>query len=190
MSRWFLVWVMFIAATCLGALQISQEAATIAVALVDEIQTTEPVILQVDAGEWTSSLEQELLSRLLAKGMDVRMNAASSASPEPDSLANTPNLAAYGIDRALLLKIGLNLKWEQRSSTGFFSYHSQRVPVYSFTTSQISLPGWRIVKQTSYDFYRPNNQQTDNSGLRLKWFEPLIASAAIVSLIFLLWNFN
>jgi len=190
MSRWFLVWVMFITATFLGAVQVSQEAATIAGALVDEIQTREPVILQVDAGEWTTPLEQELLSQLLAKGMDVRMSPVGSTPSEPDSLSNPLNLAAYGIDSALLLKIGLNLKWEEHSSTGFFSYHSQRVPVYSFTASQISLPGWRIVKQSSFDFHRPNLQQTETSGLRLKWFEPLIASAAIVSLVFLLWNFN
>ena len=190
MHRWFLVWLLVIMASCMCALQVSQEAVQIAEALSAQIQTQEPLILQVDAGEWTTALEQELSARLLNQGADLRIPQMSDPALVADSLGSELNLSRYGVGSALLVRISLNLKWEEHASTGFFSYHSTRIPVYSFITSQIELPGWRLVKRSSYDFHRPAAKQTEASGLRLKWFEPLIASTAIVSMIFLLWNFN
>ncbi|MDD4310333.1 MAG: hypothetical protein PHO32_08135, partial [Candidatus Cloacimonetes bacterium] len=72
----------------------------------------------------------------------------------------------------------------------FFSYRSERQPVYSFETRQIQLPEQRLLKISAYDFVRPNSPETVASRMQFRWFEPLVAGAAIGSMIFLLWNFD
>lgn len=170
----------------LSAVQMAQEAHDIASAIAGEIQTGQPVLLELRTGEWTPALSQQLSQLLIERGFDLR--TFNQEASEPDS--GLPDLATYGLNEALLVQVDLNIKWQEKVQRNFFSYHSERHPVYSFETRQIMLPEQRLIKVSAYDFYRDSSPDTEFSRLRLRWFEPLVASAAIASMIFLLWNFD
>ena len=179
----------------LGAVQAAQEAETIAAAIAKEIQTDQPIFVDIHAGEWTAALAQNLYRLLIAKGADVRTQSQNqldpaSAFPPLDEEPGTLKLAEYNLGSAVLVQVNLNIKWQEEVNKSFFSYRSERRPVYSFETKQIKLPEQRLLKVSAYDFFRPNSPETQVSSLRLRWFEPLVAGAAIASMIFLLWNFD
>jgi hypothetical protein len=100
------------------------------------------------------------------------------------------NLNNYSISTAVLVQVTLNVKWQEQIEKNFFSYRSTRRPIYSFETKQIHLPDQRLTKVSSYDFSRADSPEREDSRLRLRWFEPLVAATAIGSMIFLLWNFD
>ncbi len=176
-------------------LQAAHEAETIAVAIAKEIQTGEPIFLDLRTGEWTTSLNQSLAQILLTRGADLRDNPNSLQSPE-FAMDNTEdgfkqiNLKEYSITSAVLVQVNLNVKWQEQVEKNFFSYRSTRHPIYSFETKQIHLPDQRLIKVSSYDFSRADSPEREDSRLRLRWFEPLVAATAIGSMIFLLWNFD
>ena len=97
-------------------------------------------------------------------------------------------LSDYGINSAILISVDLNLKWQVVERKSFLSYRSERIPVYSFITKQIQLPEYRLLSIDHYDFAPQDNIDSSISAPRLKWFEPLIASTAVASIIFLLWT--
>ncbi len=174
------------------AIQATQEAKVIALAIADEIQTSQPVFLELDCGDWTSALTQELSALLIQRKLDLRI-ARENRVPDFGSEAEEAQsfqLQDYGLDSALLVQVKLNLKWQEQVQRNFFSYRRDRLPVYSFETMQILLPEQRLLKLSSYDFSRPQAREAEASNLRMRWFEPLIAGAAIGSMIFLLWNFD
>ncbi len=193
-NRLFLVWVFVTALGLLSAVQIAQEADIIAEALAQRVQTSEPIFISINAGEWTNSLNNSLSQKLLARGLDIRQRLDQL----PDSgelgmglaMSDSLDLASLGISGALLLQIALNMKWEQQTEKTFFAYHSERRPVYSFEMKQIRLPEQKLLDISNYDYLRDNAPETEHSRLRLRWFEPVVASAAIASMIILLWNFN
>lgn len=176
----------------LAAVQASHEAETIASAIASEIQTGQPVFLDIRCGDWTPSVTQHLTNSLLNKNIDVRTELSSDYTQTPDTqeLESSIKLSDYGLSSALLVQVNLNIKWEDVVQRKFFSYNSERRPVYSFETRQILLPAMQISKISTYDFSRPNASDSQDSRLRFRWFEPLVASAAIASMIFLLWNFD
>jgi len=156
-----------------------------------EIQIGQPIFLDINCGEWNSELTQKLSNLLLAKGADLRYNlqetASAQSSPEAE---NIPNLMALGLDNALLVQIKLNIVWQETVKSSFFSYRTERYPVHIFDIRQIQLPAQQVLKITTHNLPRPN---PDNSGMgswHFRWFEPLVAGAAIGSLVFLLWNFD
>lgn len=193
-NRLFLVWVLLTALSLLSAVQISQEADSIAEILSSRIQTSEPIFISINAGEWTPSLYSSFSQKLLAKGLDIRTRIDQlPVTSEPglgNAAADSLDLAAYGISSACLIQIALNMKWEQHTGKTFFAYHNERRPVYSFEMKQIKLPEQRLIEISDYDYIRENAPETEVSRLRLRWFEPVVATAAIASMIILLWNFN
>ncbi|MDY0151435.1 MAG: hypothetical protein RBS43_04100 [Candidatus Cloacimonas sp.] len=183
------VWILLCVCLPLMAVQPAQEAVEIASAIAQEIQTGEPVFLELHTGEWTPALSQQIALLLIERGADLRTTYSPDNS-ELEPAAGHINLANFGLESALLVQVELNVKWLEVVQRNFFSYRSERRPIYSFETKQILLPQQRLIKVSSYDFNRPNSPDTEISRLRMRWFEPLVASAAVASMIFLLWNFN
>lgn len=193
MTRYlFPVWIFLICSLSLNAVQAAHEAEIIALAISTEIQTGQPVFLDLKCGEWTPALSQHLVSQLLARNEDVRINFSDLEGDLAESEVGLSRikLSDYGLSQALLVQVNLNLKWQEEVQRNFFSYRSTRKPVYSFEISQIKLPEQKIIKVSNYDYRRPSNPDEEVSRLRMRWFEPLVAGAAIGSMIFLLWNFN
>lgn len=193
MTRFLLtVWILLCLSIGLNAIQAAHEAEIIALAIADEIQTGQPVFLDLNCGEWTPALSQHLVSQLIARNEDVRLQFSDQEAGISDTETNLSQIkpSDYGLSQALLVQVNLNLKWRDEVQRNFFSYRSTRQPVYSFEISQIQLPQQKILKVSSYDFSRPKNPEEDLVRLRMRWFEPLVAGAAIGSMIFLLWNFN
>lgn len=175
--------------------QASHEAESIATAIAAEIQTGEPIFVDINAGEWTASLNQKLALALLQRGADLRENPNSLQNLEfeleySDEGFKQINLKDYAIDSAVLVQVSMNIKWQEDVKKNFFSYRSIRRPVYSFETKQLLLPERKLLKISSYDFIRDDAPERDSSLLRLRWFEPIVAATAIGSMIFLLWNFD
>lgn len=192
----YLLPVFIFLAVCLPqwSMQATQEAEQIASAIASEIQTAEPIFLDLRTGEWTTALSQSLSKMLISRGADLRDNPSLNA-PNSINMADSDslmpiNLKSYGLNSAILVQVNLNVKWQEKVEKNFFSYRSSRHPVYSFETRQIHLPDQRIVKINSYDFNRMDAPETEASRLRLRWFEPIVAATAIGSMVFLLWNFN
>jgi hypothetical protein len=183
------VWIFLCLCLPLAAVQATLEATEIASAIANEIQTGKPVFLELNTGEWTPALSQQLSQLLIERGTDLRTEIQPTNSVS-ELGGNQIKLADYSLDSALLVQVELNIKWLEVVQRNFFSYRSERRPIYSFETKQILLPEQRLIKVSSYDFNRANSPETEVSTLRLRWFEPLVASAAIASMIFLLWNFN
>ncbi|MCK9309209.1 MAG: hypothetical protein PHH43_00960 [Candidatus Cloacimonetes bacterium] len=176
-------------------LKTAQEAEIIAKEIGKEIQTDEPIFIDLRAGEWTDPLIQDLSIILLNRGADLRDNPQTLQNPDyslevADNGSEQINLKDYGIASAVLVQVNLNIKWQEKIEKSFFSYHNTRQPVYSFETKQIHLPEQRLIKISAFDFSRPDSPESEVSSLRLRWFEPLVAAAAIGSMIFLLWNYD
>ena len=192
MRFWLAVCISICLCFPLLAIQATQEAKVIALAIADEIQTGQPVFLELECGDCTAALSQELSELLIQRGFDLRIakdNHAPLLNSEGEELSIL-RLQDYALDSALLVRIQLNLKWQEQVQRNFFSYKRDRLPIYSFEIMQILLPEQRLLKLSSYEFSRPQAKEAEASNLRMRWFEPLIAGAAIGSLIFLLWNFD
>ncbi len=181
---------------CLSSwgMQATHEAEQIASAIAKEIQTGEPIFLDLRTGEWTPALNQNLAKLLITQGADLRDNPSiQTAELQTQAVTDTLmpiNLKGYGISSALMVQVNLSVKWEEKVEKNFFSYRSSRHPVYIFETRQIHLPDQRILKISSYELDRKDTTETEASRLRLRWFEPIVAATAIGSMVFLLWNFN
>jgi len=168
--------------------KLHEEAGQIAAHIAGLLNSDMPVFLDIRCGEWTPALSQCLRDTLLERSFDLR-EAKSRALFDPDN-TNMENskLSDYGINSAILISVELNLKWQVVERKSFLSYRSERIPVYSFITKQIQLPEYRLLSIDHYDFAPQDNIDSSISAPRLKWFEPLIASTAVASIIFLLWT--
>ena len=156
-----------------------------------EIQIGQPIFLDINCGEWNPVLTQKLSAELLEKGADLRYNLSETkiaqAYTEDEKV---PNFLIPGLEKALLVQINLNIVWQETVKSSFFSYRTERYPVHIFEIRQIQLPAQQILKISTYSLPRPNPDSSGTGSLHFRWFEPLVAGAAIGSLIFLLWNFD
>ena len=156
-----------------------------------EIQIGQPIFLDINCGEWNPVLTQKLSAELLEKGADLRYNLSETkidqAYTEDEKV---PNFLIPGLEKALLVQINLNIVWQETVKSSFFSYRTERYPVHIFEIRQIQLPAQQILKISTYSLPLPNPDSSGTGSLHFRWFEPLVASAAIGSLIFLLWNFD
>lgn len=179
-------------------LQPDQNAPAILAELTDSLLFSNPVILDVRCGEWTPALERELRRILLSRQIDIR-------EPQLGLLEDTNKLiplameSDFGVNADILLKMLnltsadlLELTLEQSVETGekrnFISYSRYRMPVYHFVLKQVSLPEQKL---TALKEYRLNGEpEVENPGslLAMKWYEPLVASAILGSLIYMLWT--
>jgi len=106
-----------------------------------EIQTGQPIFLDINCGEWNPVLTQKLSTNLLEKGADLRYNLSETnagiSSPEEKKV---PDLSVLGLEKALLVQINLNIAWQETVKSSFFSYRTERYPVHIFEIRQIQLP--------------------------------------------------
>jgi len=50
------------------------------------------------------------------------------------------------------------------------------------------LPQRKLIQVNTYDYSLSGSKDSSISAPRLRWFEPLIAGAALASIVFLLWT--
>ncbi|HOH59923.1 MAG: hypothetical protein KBB33_02825 [Candidatus Cloacimonetes bacterium] len=173
---------------CLWAEQTQKEADEIASNLALLIEAGSPVFLDLRCGEWTPALSQSLSEELLAKGVDLREIKTHTLFDEESEMPQSILLADYGITEARLVQVTLDLHWQVIEHKSFFSYRSERIPVYRFVVKQLVLPQHQLNKVDTYDFSPVGSRDSSISAPRLRWFDPLIAGTALASIIFLLWT--
>lgn len=188
MKKRILVILLLACALFVWAEQLQKEADLIAVGIAGYIDTKMPVFLDLRCGEWTPALSQSLSQELLSKDTDLREIRSHEVFDENGRMPEAALLADYGILEATLVQVELNLKWQMIEHISFFSYRTERRPIYSFVIKQMKLPTHQLIEVSSYDFSPKVSRDSSISAPRLRWFEPLIASTALASIIFLLWT--
>jgi hypothetical protein len=168
--------------------QQQHDADDIAHSIADFIDTDLPVFLDIRCGEWTPALSQSLSRELLAKEIDLRELGSPVLHDERSQGTLSASLSEYGLSQANLVQVELILKWQMIEHKSFFSYRTERRPVYSFVVKQLKLPEHQLTKVNTHDFSLAESRDSSISAPRLRWFEPLIAGSALASIIFLLWT--
>ncbi|NLK50144.1 MAG: hypothetical protein GX294_05795, partial [Candidatus Cloacimonetes bacterium] len=88
----------------------------------------------------------------------------------------------------ILLLVEMELQWQTVSKKGFLTYSSQRKPLYVFNIKQIELPSRQLRKLDTIS-KELNTSHTQNQTLHgIKWYEPMLVTAALASIIYLLWT--
>lgn len=192
MQRYLLLLILVLIMPVYG-LQQRQDATELAESLANLINIEEPIFLELRTGEWTSSLDVSLREALLTRGADLRENTGSLHSPvyltDPDDqeAADTQSLLEqYNLETASLVSITMDIGWLTVEHKGFLSYRQERKPVYNFTIKQIELPSNRLMLIQTISFERTGTAVESSS--RLRWYEPVFASLALASMIYLLWT--
>ncbi len=189
MKRYVFLVLLLCLSTIALARQQDKEIKLVSEALVSMIDTSQPLFVEVRAGEWSSRLETEIRKALLLRGADLRENL-----PRPlyeineETTGATDNLSAYDLVTANLVQINMDIDWETIEERRVFSYQSTRVPVYKFEVKTILLPNYRLLSLASYVHVSKDSPRIQSTNHRLKWFDPVIATAALGSLIYLLWT--
>ncbi|HRX77314.1 MAG TPA: hypothetical protein P5342_07610, partial [Candidatus Cloacimonadota bacterium] len=178
MKTWILVILLFLFTLNLTAEQQQREADEIAKHIAMFISTDMPVLLDLRCGEWTPALSQSLAHELLTKEADLRDTRSYAMFDLGSEMPEAYLLSNYGLSEANLVQVDLNLKWQIVEHKSFFSYRSERRPVYSFVVKQLKLPQHQLLKVDTYDFSPAGSRDSSISAPRLRWFEPLIASTA------------
>jgi len=93
------VWILLCYALPLSAVQATHEAEIVAYAIAAEIQTGQPVFLNLQCGDWTPALMQQLTHILVNQNVDLRLDKSSTEDSEASN--NMPNLTEYSLDSAL-----------------------------------------------------------------------------------------
>lgn len=161
------------------------EALVIAQNIADKIALDQPIFLDIRCGEWTPALSTHFNNLLLQRSADIReIYAHTDFSADNQGIV----LSDYSLEQALLVQVEMSIKWQNREHKSFFSYRSERNQVNSFTVKQVQLPEQRLIDIYTYDHLVENEQGNSLSTPRFHWFDPLIATAAIASIVFLLWT--
>lgn len=193
MSKYLLL-LLILSCSVLWGMQQRQEIADLAVQLAGMIDIEQPLFLELRTGEWTNSLESALRSELLLRGADLRESRSVHSSvlfiegqAEGDE-ALSVRLHELGLTAASLVQINLEIGWITVERKSLLSYKTERRPVYNFTLKQISLPSARLTAIRTLAYERRSNQVAEYGSSRLRWFEPIMASLGLASMIFLLWT--
>ena len=172
----------------------SLEAIQIADSLAARISTSEPLFLELRTGEWTPSLQIALRRALLARGADLRELESEFVAEQDSSggAALTPGadypLSKLGLSSALLVQIDMDYGWQTIERKSFLSYKQERHQVYNFGIKQIKLPDHKLQAISVYVHEKKDPGSTQTQISRLRWFEPVFASLALGSIIYLLWT--
>lgn len=180
------------------ALNKEQEVPAIVSGLVDSLVFTNPVILDIRCGEWTPAMELELRKKLLSQQVDVREISFGMIKDSNEYLPMAME-SDFGVNGAMLLQMlklpqadYLELTLVQSVETGekrnVFSYARYSAPVYRFELKQISLPEQRLVVLRDYKLTGSPEIENPGSLIAMKWYEPIIASAILGSLVLMLWT--
>jgi hypothetical protein len=178
------------------ALNIAQKTPEIISGLVDSLVFDKPVIVDIRCGEWTPALERDLRQKLLALGIDLREtniglvkdNIDTSPEDTEDTGSGSQILKKLNLQKADLLELSLEQTIETGEKRNFFSYARYSAPVYRFELKQIALPEQKLIALREYQL--TGNPEIENPGslLAMKWYEPIIASAILGSLVLMLWT--
>lgn len=194
MPRYLVLIVLLLWSITAAAKYQSIEAAQIADSLAARISTSEPVILELRTGEWTPALQTALRKALLLRGADIR-ELGSDFPTVSDSLGDDPaepgsdyQLHELGLSSAVLVQVDMDYGWQTIERKTFLSYRQERRQVYNFGIKQIRLPDHKLQAISVYVHERKDPGATDSLISRMKWFEPVFASMALASIIYLLWT--
>lgn len=192
MIKTLLISLILMLATGLCANQNAFEVQAISSELIKSIDLSQAVFLEIRAGEYSSTLENELRLQLLKLGADIREyklrvgNGLNETSDE--SYDKQYTLSSYNLSRAHLIQINMDINWQLVEKKRIFSYQSSRVPVYSFEIKTIQLPEYKLLALSNYKHIGKNKLGFESGNHHLRWFDPIIATAALGSLIYLLWT--
>lgn len=175
---------------------VEQQTTVIVSGLLDALVITNPVVLDIRCGEWTTSLDREIRLNLLKRGIEIREINIGLLSDESGSLSKAADEIDSGIKLLETLKLQradlLELSMEQTIETGekrsIFSYARYNAPVYRFELKQVTLPEQRLVELKEYKLTGKPEIENPGSLLAMKWYEPIIASAILGSLVLMLWT--
>ncbi|HNX37914.1 MAG TPA: hypothetical protein PL124_03695 [Candidatus Cloacimonadota bacterium] len=163
--------------------------------ITEVIDVSEPIFIELTAGEWTPVLDPSLRSALLSQGADIREVMQDAQSPEvpTDSLNAYPELTTYdlkkyNLSRAKLVQISNEVSWDVVDRKSFLSYKQDQRQVNRFIIKQISLPDYQLKTMDEFSIVRDVPDADRKRSPKLRWFEPLFASLAVASLVFLLWT--
>jgi hypothetical protein len=181
-----------------ATLNTEQKAPEIISALLDTMSFQIPVVPDVRCGEWTPALERELRKVLLQKQVDVREinfglvkdnSEIILPTTESDSIMDGSRLLQMlRLPKADYLELNLEQSTETSERCGIISYARYETPVYRFILKQIALPEQKLSALREYTVKGEPEQENPGSLLSMKWYEPLLASAILGSLIYLLWT--
>lgn len=183
-----LMLLMLLLASLAKAEQVHQVARSVAEHIAGFIKVDEPILMDIRCGEWTPALTQSLTELLLNSGADIRESTNHVFSEDETAASDTISLQTYSLKSANLVRISLSMKWQVIEKKSFFSYQSERKPIYSFEVKQIRLPNQQLKYVNTYDYMPKDSKDSTLSSARLRWFEPLVATTALGTLIFLLWT--
>lgn len=168
--------------------------------LTDSLHLENPVLLDIRCGEWTPLLESEMRRQLIARQADIRetdilwvrdYSAWLPLAMETDYGINGKMLLdMLGLENVDILELQLQQSVEMSERRNFYSYSRYNTPVYKFVLKQITLPEQQLVALQEIKLTGTPEQESPGSILAMKWYEPVIASALIGSLIYLLWTFK
>ncbi len=185
----FLLTVLLLAHAALAwAEQPIDDLEKIAQDIADAIAVDQPLFLDLRCGEFSPALSRNLSQLLLEREADIRQSSAHSFYTEFDPESESISLEEYGLQQALLVQVQMNIKWITKEHKSFLSYRTERNPVHSFEVKQVQLPGRQLIDIDSFEYVQPNSAESTLSAPQLRWFEPLIATTAVASIIFLLWT--
>lgn len=173
-----------------------QKTQMIVSGLLDSLKIDTPVILDIRCGEWTPALERDIRLNLLSKGIDVRESNINLLTDNSENLSRDTAEQDSGSKLLEVLKLPkaelLELTMEQTIETGekrnFISYARFNAPVYRFELRQVSLPDQRLLALKEYKVTGKQEIENPGSLLAMKWYEPIIASAILGSLVMMLWT--
>ena len=159
--------------------------------IVELIDASHPLLLDIQAGDLTPRLDLLIRGLLLEKGADLRESDPLAEAHAPlageDSL-KAMDLAPYALQSIDLVSVSLVLGGTTVETKGFLTYRSERLPLYTFQIKQIRLPGHKLLSINELSFV---DREQKSGGLKLsnlKWFEPALGTTALASLIYLLWT--
>lgn len=179
-------------------LNLEQKAVDIVPILLDSLAFNSPVILDVRSGEWTPALERELRKCLLEKQVDVReaflglldnINSMLPLGMETDFGVNGDILLQMlKLPQAEILELTMEQSVETFEKRNLFSYARYKMPVNRFILKQITLPGQKLAAMKEFKLTGDPEIENPGSLLAMKWYEPILASAILGSLIYALWT--
>ncbi|MFO7659855.1 MAG: hypothetical protein R6V77_02980, partial [Candidatus Cloacimonadaceae bacterium] len=175
-----------------------EKAPEVLAVLTDSLDFYSPVILDIRCGEWTNALQRELRKILLQEQIDVRETDIMLLKDNNDWLPIAMEsdfgvngkmlLQMLNLDKAYILEMDLEQSVETGEKRNFISYSRYSMPVYRFVMKQISLPEQQLLSIQEYKLNGTPEVENPGSLLAMKWYEPILASAVLGSLIYMLWT--
>lgn len=159
--------------------------------IVELLDISQPLFLEIQAGDLTSDLDFRIRQQLLKMGADLRESLpgleSEAAGADADSLS-VPRLDYYALKRANLVQVTMELGGTTIERKSFLSYSSERFPLYNFQVRQIALPRYQLTRIDSLGFVDQTRKTEGPTLTSIKWFEPVLASTVLASIIYLLWT--